>query len=325
MPQAAKGEIVVAETKQAINPLLFSLGGDAEDAKFRRITSPATRRDLNPLMQERMQQVCFFLATTTPFGKRIVEIITSYVVGEGFKIVAEDEQVQEVIDRYWNDPVNDMDANLRAFSDELVKFGELCIPVAVNPVDGFVRQGYIDPQDIDAVEYGLLTTGDGGQEVSIPVAVRLRQRIGEREGRRLTIVHRDEDINSATFGQLVGECFYQPINKAKGASRGISDLFALADWIDVLDQMIFDFADKVRFLNAFIWDYTLKGADEKTVADFQKKVTKNPPKQGGVQVHNEQVEIKASRPTSKARHARVGDAGEVLRPGRHRIAGHVLL
>jgi hypothetical protein len=51
-------------------------------------------------MQERMQQICFFLATTTPFGKRIVEIITSYVVGEGFKIVAEDEQVQEVIDRF---------------------------------------------------------------------------------------------------------------------------------------------------------------------------------------------------------------------------------
>jgi hypothetical protein len=49
-----------------------------------------------------------------------------------------------------------------------VKFGELCIPVAVNPVDGFVRLGHKDPQDIDAVEYGLITTGDGGQECFDP-------------------------------------------------------------------------------------------------------------------------------------------------------------
>jgi hypothetical protein len=60
------------------------LGGDAEDATYRRISSANTRRDLNPIMQERMQQVAYYLRVTVPLAKRIIEVITSYVVGEGF-------------------------------------------------------------------------------------------------------------------------------------------------------------------------------------------------------------------------------------------------
>lgn len=240
----ARNGAELKRTQEALAPQLFSLaGGDPEDAKFRRITSPSTLRDLNPLMHERMQQVCFFLAVTTPFGKRIVEVITSYVVGEGFKAVAEDASVQGILDRFWKDPVNDLDQNLRAWTSELTIFGE---------------PGHA--------------------------------------GRRLRIIRRDEDPDSPTFGQLAGDCFYFALNKAKSASRGISELFSLADWIDVFDQMVFDFADKVRFLNAFVWHYVVKGADEKQVEEFKKKVTKSPPRQGGVQVTNDQVEIEARTP-----------------------------
>ena len=54
-------------------------------SRFRRITSLATLRDLNPMMHDRMQQVCYYLRVTTPFGKRIVEIITSYTLGKGVR------------------------------------------------------------------------------------------------------------------------------------------------------------------------------------------------------------------------------------------------
>ena len=288
-----------AKVSEALSPQLFQLG-DPEDAKFQRITSPTTRRDLNPLMHERMQQVCFYLAVTTPFGKRIVEVITSYVVGEGFKAVAADPEVQAVIDRFWDDPINDFDRTLREYCEELCKFGEMCIPVAANPVDGFVRLGYVDPLDIGAIEYGTMQRPDGSDStIRYPVAVHLKQRPFETTHTRLTIVRPDEDVNSPTYGRLVGECFYFSVNRAKGASRGISDLFCLADWIDVLDQMIFDFADKVRYLNSFVWDYTLTGADQKTLEEFKKSVVKAPPKQGGVQVHNEQVKIEARTPDFK--------------------------
>ncbi|MFL6310592.1 MAG: hypothetical protein ACJ71W_00675 [Terriglobales bacterium] len=283
---------------EAVTPFLFGLtAADGEDAKFRRITSPNTIRDLNPLMHERMQAVCFYLKSTTPFGKRIVEVITSYVVGEGFKPSATDPNVQEVVTEFWNDQVNNIDQALKDYCDELTTFGELCLPVAVNPVDGKVRLGYIDPLQIESVEYGTIETASGQQQILVPVAVRLKRKQSETEGQRLEIVRVDEDPNSATFGQLKGDCFYFAINKAKGASRGLSELFSLADWIDVFDQMMFDFADRVRFLNAFVWHYTVKGAGEPELEKWNKKVTQNPPRQGSVWTTNENVTIEAKTPS----------------------------
>jgi len=85
------------KTAQAIGPMLFQIG-DGEDVGFQRITSPQQRRDLNPLMQQRMQALAYYLCATNPFAKRIREVITSYVVGRGFTPAAKDEQVQQVID-----------------------------------------------------------------------------------------------------------------------------------------------------------------------------------------------------------------------------------
>jgi hypothetical protein len=282
---------------EAVTPFLFGLtAADSEDAKFRRITSPNTIRDLNPLMHERMQAVCFYLKSTTPFGKRIVEVITSYVVGEGFKPAATDPNVQALVTEFWNDQVNNMDQALKDYCDELTTFGELCLPVAVNPVNGKVRLGYIDPTQIDSVEYGTIETASGQQQIMIPVAVWLKRKQSETIGQRLEIVRTDEDPNSETFGQLKGDCFYFCINKAKGASRGLSELFSLADWIDVFDQMMFDFADRIRYLNAFVWHYTVKGAGEPELEKWNKKITQNPPRQGSVQVTNENVDIEAQVP-----------------------------
>ncbi|MCU1308240.1 MAG: hypothetical protein JWN45_2935 [Acidobacteriaceae bacterium] len=294
-----QADAAATKVAAAVNPALFALGGDVEDAKFRRITSKSTMRDLNPLMQERMQQVCFFLAVTTPFGKRIVEIITSYTVGEGFKASCEDESATAVIDDFWGDEVNNMEERIGAWSNELCIFGELCIPVFVNSVDGSVRLGNIDPMDIDAIEYGTLTASDGRQELAIPVAVRLKQKVGESQQRKLQIIRRDEDPNSETFGQLIGDCFYFKINAAQASSRGISELFSLADWIDVFDQMVFDFADKIRFLNQYIWEWTVAGADDKKVEEIQRKVTKSPPKQGQTLVHSDSVKVGAVTPDFK--------------------------
>jgi hypothetical protein len=152
------------QVEEAISPVALRAHlRDSEDARFRRITSPATLRDLNPVMHERMQQVSFFLKATNLYAQRFVGLIRSYVMGEGFAIVCKDQAVQEVVDRFWNDDVNQMDQTLVGWCEDLSTMGELCLPVAVNPVDGFVRVGYIDPVNVESVEYGSMTTVEGTQ------------------------------------------------------------------------------------------------------------------------------------------------------------------
>lgn len=285
---------------EAVAPQLFTLTtGDGEDPGFRRITSLATLRDLNPLMHDRMLQVCYFLAVTTPFGKRIVEILTEYTLGKGLRITARDPRVQDVIDDFWKDEVNDMDANVEAITNELTIFGEMCTPVAVNPVNGDVRLGYIDPMNIDTIQFAEMATADGTASINVPYAVRLRREVGEVLQKPMMLIRRDEDPNSVTFGRLNGECFYWTLNKVKSASRGFSELFSLADWIDLFDQMIFDFGDKVRFLNSFVWHYVIEGANEKQVDEYKNKLTKDPPRQGGVVVSNEKIKIEPQTPDFK--------------------------
>ena len=294
---------------EAVAPQLFTLTtGDGEDPGFRRITSLATLRDLNPLMHDRMLQVCYFLRVTTPFGKRIVEILTDYTVGKGVRVTAKDPRVQEVIDDFWEDDVNNMDDNLEQWTDELTTFGELCIPVALNPVSGKVRVGYIDPMNIDTIQFAEMATADGTASINVPFAVRLRREVGEVLQKPMLIVRRVEDATAENYGRLDGECFYFNINKAKSASRGFSELFNLADWIDLFDQMIFDFGDKVRFLNSFVWHYVLKGGDDKKVAEYKDKLTKDPPRQGGVLVTNENVEVTAQTPDFKGQDMAQGAA-----------------
>jgi len=302
---ALKGAVKFAGNslvKETLGPNLFALlsSNDPNDWRYRRITSPSTLRDLNPFMQQRMQQVSYYIKVTNPWAKQVVELIRTYVGADGFQVVCDSEAVQEVVDKFWNDKVNRLNsATAREWCEEKSTFGELCVPVAVNPTSGFVRVGYVDPMQIDFIEYGVLDTGNGKAQgvVSIPVAVHLKEIVGQRQAQRLEIIRPDEDPNSPTYGQLRGDCFFWTINKAKSASRGISDLFSLADWLDVFDQMTFDFADKVRFLNQYVWDYTFEGADKKQLDEFNKWVTQNPPKQGGTLVHNQQVKIAAVAPS----------------------------
>src|SRR5882762_2869865 len=127
-----------AKAQENLNPQLLDLGNLLGlPAAAQRISARENLRDMNSMMHERMQQVCFFLAVTTPFGKRIVRIIVDHIVGEGFKAVAEDRalaangetptastSVQDVLDGFWNDPVNNMDENVDALAQELLIFGE---------------------------------------------------------------------------------------------------------------------------------------------------------------------------------------------------------
>lgn len=285
--------------KAALSPSLLGLGAPDDELGFRRIGGRNTLRELNPAMQRRMQDICYYIAVATPFGEGIIRVLTDYVVGEGFQLIADGKNpdLQEFLDALSQDPVNNFAENLPRWWKERLIFGDQCLPIVENPVDGFIRIGAVDPGDIEAVEFGTLITGTPFKPVSLPVNVKLVDLPGA-EGARLRIAQTEKVLVSAR--DYDGACFYFAINQATMTSRGFSELFTLADWVDVFDQMMMDFADRVRFLNAFVWEYVLKGADDKKVEEYLRYIrTKNPPRQGGFQVHNESVEMKTITPDWK--------------------------
>lgn len=257
---------------------------------FRRMT--ATTRDLSPIEQDRMIEIATYLFQRNPLAKRLIEMIKGHVIGTGPTWKANDEAVSDVISNFWYDPANNMDLYTGTRARELSLFGELILPAWVSKDTGKVRLGYIDPEMIKDIEVNKFNT-------QLVEKVILKSAVAG-ENVEMKVINIDRDPQSPTFGRLIGVqenvgdeknpvgCFYFRINNLSNAKRGISDLMVVADWLDALDNIIFNLAEREALMKAFIWDVTLSGeADDSVVQKRSEAIEKNPPYPGSVNVHND--------------------------------------
>lgn len=291
----------------------IDLPGNQAAQNWRRLTqSPA---DLSPLTQERMQELALWLSDRNPLAKGIVDLTTAFVVGEGFSATSKDENVQAAIDRFWDDAQNDMDTRVEDFTRELSIYGEQLVLAFLNPSSGRVALVSVDPKSIKSVARHPMAT-DRAYAVGL---------MGESvtDVRWVKIIAEDDDPSSQTFGKLMGAapgegirvgdrtepfyqpptaaqgsilagCFFFPINKPRSAMRGRSDLLPVADFVDLYDRLMFDEAERVSFLRAFVWDVKVTGADADTLS--KRAQTEPAPKPGSVRLHNESEEWTAVSP-----------------------------
>mgnify|MGYP006935493814 CR=1 FL=1 len=293
----------------------IDLPGNQNAQNWRRLTQ--SKSDLSPLTQERMQEMALYLSDRNPLAKGIIDVMTAFVVGEGFTVTSKDDNTRKAIDRFWDDGQNDMAQRVEEFTRELAIFGEQLVLAFVNDVSGRVALVSVDPRTIRSVLPHPMATDR-------PYAVGLadEERPGER--RWVKIITEDDDPNSDTFGKLVGAaeseslmigqnqsrpfyqppvaetgsrlagCFFFPINKPRSAMRGRSDLLPVADFVDLYDRLMFDESERMSFIRTFVWDVKVTGASpEELVA---KALNDPPPKPGSVKYHNESEEWNAVSP-----------------------------
>jgi len=269
-------------------------GVDADMEGWRRL-SGNLERDLLPMAQDRVLQIVYYLYETDPLARRIIQMSRDYVVAEGVRFEAKDDRVHQVLDRFWNDPINKLDLHFPEEVLELGLWGEQCYPVYVNPVSGFVRKGYLDPARIAEVHLDP----DNARVVR---SLELHG-IGEAAARTLSVVAPDLNAYGQTYGFNTGDCIYFKINSVTTASRGRSDLVALADYLDMYNQFLFNRGERAAFGNAWIWDVLVKGAKDKDLKEF---LEKNPsPKPASIRAHNENVEWNCVAPDLKAQDASI--------------------
>jgi len=281
------------------------VGGSSDDSLWRSLTTNQDR-DLNLLTQRRMQDIAFYLYDSNPMAGRIIEIIEDFVIGDGFSYTAQDPDVKEVLDNFWEDPDNNLDEEMNVNVVELFLFGELCLPVWVNSADGAVKLGYIDPKTI-------LKIKKDSNNTKINKTLIWRKPSGSIE-REINIINVDKALRSETYGRLVGNCFYFTINKVSSATRGRSALLRLADWLDGYDQFLFARLERAFLLNNFIWDIECEGMDKGELEEFVKTIAI--PRPGSIRAHNEKVKWKSETPKLES-----ADASEEARLFKQQILG----
>ena len=241
----------------------------------------ASRQDLVPWRTYYVQQRAWRLYRDNPLAKRIVDLEADIVCGKGFEVTSPDEKLDGILKNHWQHPVNEWPKFLKRYVIEKSIWGEALMPVTVNPVNGLVLLGWVDPSNISGVKKcSELAKFDG--------KVMLKM---DMDGKAKSL----ENIRySLKTDRLEGDAFFFRRNSPIGATRGIPDLYPLIDWLEGHEKMLFDQMERVGLLNSFIWDVTLAGFDASEIADWAQKRTAPDP--GTVRAHNESETWKAESP-----------------------------
>ena len=278
-------------------------------------------RDMNEAVRLNLMLRCETVSVINPVAVRGMTIRTDLIVSEGFKLesTAKNEgnkkRVQAILDSHW-----ELNHHEEEMFSRTMDFGVLGEQVArVPPLDrkignieteptsnlGIVRLGLVLPHMVRRIvlepwNYEHLSTMYL-QEVTYPGM----EVITNRENMELKIIN-DERIDANDFGCIRGEVFYTSVNRRPGATRGLSDLAPIIDWLDIHDQMFFSDMERAEMLKRFIWDVTVKGASPTQCEKYLRKIKAGPPRPGTVRVHGENEIWDAVSPDLK-----VGDCNEL--------------
>jgi len=268
-----------------------------EDAGFRSLGE--SRRDLSPSKQERMIVLAEELVLRNPLAERMIETFKNYVLGDGITWTAEDARVKSVLEKHWNDPINDWENKQFVRVRELSIHGELILKAFVNKENGHVRLGAIDPGSIENVirnkenaeilESIVLKPGEGVEYSS-------------DEERKLKIIAVNDDAldDEGGYGKLEGDVFFVTINRTTFQKRGHSDLLSVMDWLDGYDRFLFTALERAELLRAIFWHYIMEGAKSGELQKKRQEFKKGPPLAGSFLVTDEKIKINAVSPDLKS-------------------------
>lgn len=290
MARRRKSSRARATSNTAVREAAFDPAGggyvDADDYLYRALTG-GRGDNLPEYKHERMLNVATYLARTNPVAKRILGLFSEFVLGEGVSLSYVNDQVETVLERHWNDPLNDWDRNGKQLFRSLLVTGELLLPLfptTEGPIAGHMTVGCVPSTRIKEVR-----TDPENWRVTTEVVVKTP---ATQPDKVYTIVNTRDSA-----AQLLGvesPALFWSIGNDFG-ERGISVLYAVADFIDLLDQMAFSEVERWLLMKAFLWDITLTGSDDKQVEAYRKQHG-GAPKPGSVHVHNEKVSIDAKNP-----------------------------
>ncbi len=268
---------------------------DPDEDQWRKLSGDKSR-DLTPLTQQRMQRIGHYLWESNLLANRLIELPLAFLLAEGVSLSVDDEENLAQLDRFWTDPINDMDLKLQKKVRELAIFGEQCYPAFVNEHDGMVRIGYLDPSLIETV---VMDPDNPEQPIGV---VTVKNKKGEARRYRVIINGEEEVFTQRTQAIRAsftdGEAFYFRVNDLSSGTRGRSDLLAQADWLDAYDEFMFGELDRYKLLRAFVWDLSLKNATAEKVNEKANSVVM--PKSGGVYVHNDSETLTPQTPDLKS-------------------------
>ncbi|MER3459228.1 MAG: hypothetical protein C4309_11910 [Chloroflexota bacterium] len=224
---------------------------------------------------------------TNPLARQIINLTTSYVVGDGITVSSGKPGVDAWLRRFWYHRLNRLDLRLAGMCDELSRSGELFVVLSRNPADGMSYVRFVPASQIDRIE-----TAEDDVERELRYHQVLAGEIGGRWW--LSWDHPEAPAADQVMGHFA-------INRPVGATRGEGDLVPILPWLKRYKVWLEDRLKANKFKTRFYWDVAIEG-QEADIAAARARYA-HPPEDGSIIVHSTKETWNAVQPRIEAEDA----------------------
>lgn len=261
--------------------------------------SGKSNKGLDLISRDHQLKIVFSLYLKNIMAKAILDTINDFVFGEGFSFDVVDktqkmpnykvDNVKKILQDFWDN--NFADERLEKKGLDLSLNGMLCLPAFVNETNGEVELGFIDPMNINKVVANPLNV-----EEIIKILLKQISSLGS-EPRSFEVIQKVrsvENLNSADYGLLTGECFFFSINNVSNQPEGVSDLLNSADMISDFDDLLKALLKHAELSHVYFQKVKLTGKTDKQIQEWAKT---NPiPEAGSRILENENIDTELITP-----------------------------
>lgn len=249
-----------------------------EDAGWQRLIGESTTEFSRDGLG-RAAQVARVMAIANPLIRRGLAIRRSYIWGQGVSVLAADEQVNDVVQRFNDDPSNRASFTGQQAQEELERAlgtdGNVFLACFTNRRTGRVQVRSLpfpeitdivcNPDDADEPWFykrvwsrATLDTGTG--RTTTTARTSYYPALGYQPTRRVAAI----DGDPVEWDTPV---HHVSVNRLDGWRFGIGDAYAALPWARAYKDFLGDWATLVRALSRYAWRTTTKGSKAKAVRE----------------------------------------------------------
>jgi hypothetical protein len=223
-----------------------------------------------------------------PIARRIVGMMTQYVVGGGIGIECKQKRTNKFLQEWWDNRLNRMAIRVYEWCDELSRSGDLFIVLSTDAAGmSYVRAvPGADIQDIETAENDLDQEIEIIEKPSPDVTNPSRASGGGIEGRRWPVYDPDTDA-PGEGGNFEPVMLHYAINKPVGGKFGESDIAPLLRWLTRYASWLEDRARLNRYRNTFLFWVKARFTNRAEKLERQAELNRNPPNPGSILVTDE--------------------------------------
>ena len=292
--------------ENALNPLYLGVditkgAVDADDWKFNSYMRGNT--DLPKITHDKQLKVSAYLSQNNPFAHKFIDLMNAFVIGEGPVPIAANERTQDLIDKFWHCDDNNWPEQSIMFARDLSIYGEQAYFFGqLSPRSPVLGIQYLNPMNIDSV---IPRSSNPALMDKLIIKKDVLAGLGDNEEKRTFQLLRAFDIEPFKDPRLAGDAAFFRINHMSDSTRGLSDLFPLADWLQLYGEYQLNIIEKLNHLAMYFFDVEIQDASDDDILKFREKMAINPVSPGAFVVHNDKAKLTPHTVTA-------GGAGDFL-------------